>query len=122
MGPRKHTVFHLFFIGTGTHTQQNPLAILEFVWGKWCVFCFVLVYYGFAHSHQLYSTILSVNQQLMESIMDGVVSRRLQVNGVPTSLKDLGYRFVTIPPYIFTNPLLFLLTPPNIHFSSSSSQ
>lgn len=33
----------------------------------------------------------NVNQQLMESIMNGMVSRKRTVDGVPTSLCDLGY-------------------------------
>lgn len=33
----------------------------------------------------------NVNQSLMQHIMDGMVSRKRQVNGVPTSLCDLGY-------------------------------
>mmetsp|Transcript_87173 Transcript_87173/g.154365 ORF Transcript_87173/g.154365 Transcript_87173/m.154365 type:complete len:431 (-) Transcript_87173:40-1332(-) len=33
----------------------------------------------------------NVEQKLIESIMDGVVSKKRSVNGVPTSLCDLGY-------------------------------
>ena len=33
----------------------------------------------------------NVNQQLMEATMDGMVSRKRNVNGKPTSLCDLGY-------------------------------
>jgi alpha-galactosidase len=33
----------------------------------------------------------NVNQQLIEGIMDGMVSKKRTVNGVPTSLCDLGY-------------------------------
>ncbi|CAJ1420721.1 unnamed protein product [Effrenium voratum] len=33
----------------------------------------------------------NVNQSLMEAIMDGMVSKKRQVDGVPTSLCDLGY-------------------------------
>ncbi len=33
----------------------------------------------------------NVNQSVMQHIMDGMVSRKRQVNGVPTSLCDLGY-------------------------------
>ncbi|CAE8716689.1 unnamed protein product, partial [Polarella glacialis] len=33
----------------------------------------------------------NVNQTLMESIMDGMVARKRSVDGVPTSLCDLGY-------------------------------
>ena len=32
-----------------------------------------------------------MNQSLMQSIMDGMVSKKRQVDGVPTSLCDLGY-------------------------------
>lgn len=33
----------------------------------------------------------NVNQSVLQHIMDGMVSRKRQVNGVPTSLCDLGY-------------------------------
>lgn len=35
-----------------------------------------------------------VSQELIQSQMDGIVSRKRTVNGVPTSLKDLGYNDV----------------------------
>lgn len=46
----------------------------------------------------------------MESIMDGVVSKRLLVNGVPTSLKDLGYRFVTFSSPHLHNPSYYFFS------------
>ncbi len=36
----------------------------------------------------------NVNQALMMTQMDGVVSRNRTVNGVPTSLSDLGFKDV----------------------------
>lgn len=73
---------------------------------------FLLVNYGISRTHTNRTPLFSsVNQQLMESIMDGVVSKRLLVNGVPTSLKDLGYRFVTFSAQHLRRPYNYF--PPN---------
>lgn len=72
---------------------------------------FLLVNYGIARTHTNFTPpFFSVNQQLMESIMDGVVSKRLLVNGVPTSLKDLGYRFVTFSSPHLHNPSYYFFS------------
>jgi hypothetical protein len=42
----------------------------------------------------------SINQSRISSIIDGITLRRWNIDGVPTSLADLGYSAVGIDEYV----------------------
>jgi alpha-galactosidase len=64
----------VFSLVSGTLTDDNGLAVTPPMgWRSW----------------NLYGE--NVNQSLLEGIMEGMVSRKRTVDGVPTSLCDLGY-------------------------------
>ena len=69
----RHVALHLLLLPAAAIAASAPAATPHRGWRTWNTFG------------------LQVNQSLMTSIMDAMVSRARSVDGVPTSLADLGY-------------------------------